>query len=753
VRLWIAIAIAIGGCGKRSSGEGVTILPGAPPVTRELAEKLSAAPRPKALHTRHRRPGGEPLYRNRLVLEASPYLIQHAHNPVDWRPWGEEAFADARRLGRPILVSVGYSTCHWCHVMAEESFEDLEIATYLNQHYVCIKVDREERPDVDATYLAAMEAMGQPGGWPLNVWLTPDGAPYFATTYLPPRDGDRGVSAGFLTLLRRGRELDRAAKSAGELAAAMRRLAAPPAAGPALGPAAIGEAVAVYRRIFDRDNGGVRQPGQRNKFPADLPVRLLLRHARRAGDAEARAMAELTLDRMAAGGLRDHVGGGFHRYATDARWLVPHFEKMLYDNALLVVAYLEGHQATGRADFAEVAREVLAFVERDLAAPEGGYYAALDADSAGPDGTVAEGLFYTWTPAELEAALGESAALVRAYHGASEAGNFEGRSVLSAPRPLAEVAAALGLEEGRAREMLAAARPRLLAARQARPPPHRDEKILAGWNGLMISALVRAALVLDGGAAGSEYLARARRTAERVSAALMADDGRLLRVWAGGRGYTPGMLEDHAYLAAGFLDLFEATAEARWLERAIALDRILARDFEDPAGGFFASAGGGDPRLLRHKPFEDGAVPSGNSVHALTLLRLGLLTGRAVYRERADRLFSAAAGAVAASPAASADLLLAVDFRTDRPREVVLVAPVARDQLAPFQAVLARTFAPNRVTLGLTEDEAPALTALVPLLEGKLAIGGRATAFVCTEGVCKLPARDPAGFEKQLAPR
>ena len=738
----LAVAAAIAGCGKsRAREDGVVMLPGARPVPPELAAAIEKAARGA---------GGErPRYANRLALEASPYLRQHAHNPVDWRPWGEEAFAEARRLGRPILVSIGYSTCHWCHVMAEESFEDLEIATYMNRHYVAIKVDREERPDVDATYLKALEAMEVAGGWPLNVWLTPDGKPFFGSTYLPPRDGDRGVKSGFLTVLERGRELvetDREglAKNAARVAAGMRALVEPARAIGGLGAGELRGAAALLERAFDPDNGGVAIPGQRNKFPADMPVRFLLRYARRTGDGEARRMAEVTLEKMAAGGIRDQLGGGFHRYATDPQWRVPHFEKMLYDNALLAVAYLEGYQATGREDFAEVAREILSFANRDLR-QRSWYASAIDADSRGADGRTAEGIYYTWTPAEVDAALGagQGADLVRAWYGVSKAGNFEGRSVLAVSRPLGEVAAALGLDEARAREILSDARPRLLAAREKRPPPHRDDKFLTGWNGLMVSAMARAALVLEaGGASGKGLLGSAESVGFTLGAMSL---GGLRRVAAGGRGELR-TLEDHAFVIAGLLDLFEATGDASALGHVLRLDAELAADFEDPAGGFFSTAAGGDPRLLREKPFEDGALPSGNSVMALNLLRLAELTGKEEYRERADRLLAAASGTVSAEPAASPDLLLAIDWRTDTPLEIALVARTSRDELARFRAVLARTFLPNRVLLAGTEEELAGLAGSVPWLAEKKAIGGKPTAYVCTGGSasCRRATRRPS---------
>ena len=731
----IALLVAAACTSKPPAPDGVVMLPGALPVSHELAARIAKA-------------GGAEKYTNRLVFEGSPYLRQHAHNPVDWRPWGDEAFAVAKRLGRPVLVSIGYSTCHWCHVMAAESFEDVEIATYLNQNYVAIKVDREERPDVDATYLKVIEAMGRPGGWPLNVWLTPDGNAFFATTYVPPHDGERGAQTGFLSLLERGHQLvdgdrDALARDAQRIAATMREMTRPAPPGDGLGAPALRHAVELTKQVFDPDNGGVALNGQRNKFPSDLPVRMLLRYARRTGDAEARRMVELTLEKMAAGGIRDQIGGGFHRYSTDAQWRVPHFEKMLYDNALLATAYLEAYQATGREDFAEVAREILAFVERDMAAPGGGYVAALDADSRGADGRKGEGLFYTWTPDEVNAAVGggEAAALVRAYYGVSKSGNLEGRTVLAVTRQLGEVAAAVGVDEARAKTILAESRPRMLAARQKRPAPDRDDKVLLGWNGLMISALVRAASTLE---RGHSYLESAEYAYWHRGLATE-------RSWTRTESGAPAVLEDHAFVMAAAIDLYQATGDASWLEEVERWDAILAREFEDPAGGFYATRAGGDPRLVREKPFEDGALPSGNSVMALNLLRLAELTGKDEYRARADRLFAAASGAIGEETAASPELMLAVDWRTDAPLEIALVAPKSRDELAPFLAVLARTFVPNRVLLSGTEQEMAKLAAVAPWVADKKAQGGKPTAYVCLRGVCKLPARDAASFAAQLA--
>ena len=487
--------------------------------------------------TRHLRDDGSPRYINRLFLESSPYLRQHAHNPLNWYPWGDEAFELARALGRPVLLSIGYSTCHWCHVMEEESFDDEEIARYLNEHYVVIKVDREVRPDLDAIYMSAVQLFLQGGGgWPMTVWLTPDGEPFSGATYLPARDGDRGATVGFLTIAQRLREAydeqpDQITAVSAEVTARIRDLLAPGDRWDGLPTAqSLHANVAYYRAGFDETHGGL--DGQR-KFPSSLSVRMLLRYHRRTGDVQSLAMATRTLEAMAAGGIHDQVGGGFHRYSTDPAWLVPHFEKMLYDNALLVPAYLEAYQVTGRDDFAEVARNILRYVARDMTAPEGAFYSATDADSPGPDGEREEGLFFTWTSDEIAAVLdAEPARAVVAYFGVTDAGNFEGRTILHTPRPVPDVAAELGLSETSLRRMVGVAREQLYAARATRPAPLRDDKILTAWNGLMISALAQASLVLD----EPVYAERAARAADYLLRTLRRGDGLLRAASAARRG-------------------------------------------------------------------------------------------------------------------------------------------------------------------------------------------------------------------------
>jgi uncharacterized protein YyaL (SSP411 family) len=716
--------------------------PGARPFDAALLTKLEtkwiARPSGYAPRTRHLRPDGSPMYTNRLFLESSPYLLQHAHNPVNWYPWGDEAFETAKKLGRPVLLSIGYSTCHWCHVMEEESFEDEEIARTMNEGYVAIKVDREERPDVDAIYMSAVQALTGSGGWPMTTWLTPERAPFFGGTYFPARDGERGAQRGFLTILKALKDQydtsrDGVAQSAAELAARIRaQLSAGTASTELPGDAILGAAAKQYASDFDGTYGGV---GRGTKFPSSLPIRFLLRHSRRSGDAQSLSMATLTLERMASGGIYDQVGGGFHRYSTDARWLVPHFEKMLYDNALSTMDYLEGFQMTGRDDFARVARETLHYVERDMTSPDGAVYSATDADSAAPSGRREEGRFFTWTPTELRAVLGEERARVLgAYWGVTERGNFDGRSILHVASPTAPP------------PFIDEARELLYAERAKRPAPLRDEKILTAWNGLVISACARGALVLGEPA----YLARAERAATFVLSKLRAG-GRLRRSFKDGEVRYDGYLEDYAFLCAGLIDLFEASGNVSWLEEAVLLDEVLEAHYEDPSGGFFLTSDDHEALLAREKPAYDGAEPSGNSVHAMNLLRLAELTSRDRYRQRGERVLRAFGQTLTRAPRALSEMLLALDFRADTPKEIVIVTPHAKSEAEPFLAQLRKQFLPNRVLVVVTEGEDQAAKVkLVPMVAGKIARNGKTTAYVCERGACDLPTRDPEVFARQL---
>jgi uncharacterized protein YyaL (SSP411 family) len=765
-RLGLALVIlAIGAiqpfaaCG---AGEGAadarsvpTSLPGAPPFPQELRSRLASELEARGSgyepRTRNRRADGSPAYSNRLLLEASPYLQQHAHNPVNWYPWGDEAFDAARALGRPVLVSIGYSTCHWCHVMEEESFDDPETARYLNEHFIAIKVDRETRPDIDQVYMTAIQALTGHGGWPLNVWLTPERKPFYGGTYFPPED--RGGRPGFRSVLRMIHEqyqeqperfLEYAERLTAVIRAELQANRAESTRMPGSGP--LERAKSIYASAVDRTWGGV---GERTKFPATVPIRFLLRYYRRTGDTEALELAALTLEKMAAGGMYDLVGGGFHRYSTDPQWLVPHFEKMLYDNALLTLAYLEAWQVTGREDFARVAREILDYVMREMTSSEGGFYSATDADSRSPEGELEEGRFFTWTPAEVEAAVGaERAPLVLAYSGVTADGNFEKRNVLRAARPPEVFAREHGLALEELRTAIDEARARLYEVRQTRLAPLRDEKILAGWNGLMISAFARAGFAFD----EDRYNQTAIRSAEFVLGRMRAD-GRLRRFYQGGRAAGPAFLEDYAFLIAGLLDLYEADPDPRWIREAVALQSVLDAHYLDAAGGGYFKTADDEERLLaREKPRRDGAVPSGNSVAALNLLRLYEFTLDARHLESATQLFSAFYETLERDPARVAEMLLALDYELDAVKEVVVVGPESGGDLAPMLAPLRAAFLPNRILAVVSEGaELAAHAAVVPLVARKVARDGRVTAYVCVDRVCDLPTSDPGVVAEQIA--
>ena len=730
--------------------------PGISRVDPELMDRFARALRMRGEgyrpRTRHIGPNGGAKYTNRLFLETSPYLLQHAHNPVDWYPWGDEAFEQARRLRRPLFVSIGYSTCHWCHVMEEESFEDEEIARFLNENFIAVKVDREERPDVDAIYMKAVQGFSGTGGWPLSVWLTPERKPFFGGTYFPPRDGRFGKGSGFLEILQALSDSYISMSSEVEeicgKATAFIRQALSPEGGDDLPTAgALTDAARFYLDHFDPLNGGLASAP---KFPSHLPVRFLLRFHRRTGDGSYLDMARRTLEAMAAGGICDQVGGGFHRYSTDEKWLVPHFEKMLYDNALLVSAYLEGYQATGRVDFARVARETLRFIERDMTAPGGAFYSATDADNPGEGGRREEGTFFTWTPAEIEAALGpERARIVARYYGVTDDGNFEGRSILHVSASPTAVARDLGLPEAELDTVLSEAKDLLYRARSLRTGPIRDEKILTAWNGLAISAYARAGLVLD----DPGYVERACRAA-RFLLENAFRGGRLHRTWKDGEARHPGLLEDHAFLVAGFLDLYEASADLAWLEEAVAMDAILTDRFEDKArGGFFLTGDGHEELLVREKPLYDGAEPSGTSVAVLNLLRLHEFTTDPQYRARAENAFRYAAPTLMSNPISLSEMLLALDFYLDRPKQVVVVIPrgAGKDEAAHLLSAFRGKFVPNRVLSVVREGQEQEMVArIIPLVRGKEASGGRATAYVCEERTCMPPTGNLAELLQQV---
>jgi len=701
--------------------------------------------------TKHVGPDG-PKYINRLILESSPYLLQHAHNPVNWFPWGNEAFEVAEKLGRPVFLSIGYSTCHWCHVMEEESFEDEAIARYINDHYVAIKVDREERPDVDAVYMRAVQLLTGRGGWPMSVWLTPKREPFYATTYIPPRDGARGASKGFLTMLG---ELRRAydeqpatiASKAEALTEKVHASMAPPEGGPLPTAAVLTASLTTVPKRYDEVHGG---PRGRPKFPSSFPVRLLLRHALRAGADDSEKMALYTLRQMQAGGIYDHVGGGFHRYSVDERWLVPHFEKMLYDNALLALAYLEGGQVSGDDDLFRVARETLDYVVREMASPKGGYYSATDADSLTPDGRREEGYFFTWTIDEVKAALPDALAeTVIAHYGMTAQGNFEGRSILYIPRTREAVMAELEIDGATLDERLTEAKERLRAVRGKRPPPLLDDKIQASWNGLMVAAMARGARVLD----EARYAESAKKAADFLLAELRAK-GRLHHSIKDGQLGETAFAEDYAFLGLGLVELFEATQQERYLKAAIELLDALEKHHAHPGGGYYRSAVDAEKLLAREVDDSDGTIPAAASWAALAQLKLAALTTQDRWRQRAEATLEAYGARLRDRPWSLDEMMLAVDWQTDRAKEIAIILPKggsrSDEAVGRLLSVLRGRFVPNHVLVIAEEGSAP---ALVPWVKDKPAKKGAPTAYVCERGACELPTTDPRVFDKQVTER
>jgi len=726
-----------------------------PALEARLRAALDAKGPDYVPRTRHKTADGRPRFTNRLILESSPYLLQHAHNPVQWFPWGDEAFERARALGRPIFLSIGYSTCHWCHVMEEESFEDEEIAAYLNEHYVAIKVDREERPDLDAVYMSFVQAFTGSGGWPMNVWLTPEKDPFFGGTYFPPRAGARGSRRGLLEILREQSnryvgDPANVAQTARGVAEKLGAAATPEPAGDLPTASLLPAAGAQAARRFDPEHGGTRGAP---KFPSSFPVRLLLRIARRTGDTAARQMAVSTLEHMRAGGVYDQVGGGFHRYSTDADWLVPHFEKMLYDNASLALTYLEGAEATGDVRFVATSRETLDYLLREMTAPDGTFYSATDADSPGDGGRRAEGVFFTWTPAELRATLGDADAKVAAlWFGVTQVGNFEGRSVLTARRSLDEAAKELSLDPKVLDEKLENIRARLLEARSHRPPPLRDDKVIVAWNALAISAFARAAITL-----GEPRYADAAIKAARTLVAPLRAGRPLPHSLVAGKEGGVGFADDYAFLASALLDVFELTSDVAWLDDARQLMAELERSFADgSAGGYFLTADVHERLLVRTKSGSDGPIPTPSSVAAMVWLRLYALTDDDVARQRAERTLRAFSQTLTSHPLALDQMLLALDWATEPTKEIVVVVPDGGGALSPRARPLLdglrRTFVPNGAfVIATPADLDGALSHSVPWAKDKAMKSGAPTAFVCEGGTCKLPTTDPEVFAAQLS--
>lgn len=691
-------------------------------------------------------PDGGPQY-NRLVFELSPYLLQHAANPVDWYPWGDQAFERARAEDKPIFLSIGYSTCHWCHVMERECFEDEEVAALLNRYFVCVKVDREERPDIDQVYMAVTQALTGSGGWPMTVMLTPDKRPFFAGTYFPKygRYGRPGMMELVPYLGQAWRnDRDHVLSAAHEIVETLTDIVSG-RRGESLGEETLDLTARQLNARFDPVQGGF---GNAPKFPTPRTLSFLLRYAVRRGDANAAHMVDKTLEAMRLGGIYDHIGFGFHRYSTDAEWLVPHFEKMLYDQALAMLAYAEAAQYSGRALFKTTAREVATYVLRDMTAPEGGFYSAEDADSEG-----VEGKFYVWTTSEIRAALGETeAALFNKIYRLTDEGNYHeeatgmrtGQNIPHLARPLDALPAEEVARLERARQML-------FALRARREHPLKDDKILTDWSGLMIAALSVAACVLD----DASYLKAAAKAADFVLRELRDEQGRLRKRYRLGRAGLPAQADDYAYLIWGLIELYQAGHDPSHLRAALELNEImLARHWDAQQGGLFLTADDSEPLPARCKDVYDGALPSGNGTAAWNLVRLARLTGNLELTERTDALVRAFSGDIAKAPAAYCQMMIAVDALLGPWTEIVIVgAPDADDTRALLREVRTR-FLP-RAVLHLRSPDDTDLRELAPYTASLTTIHGKAAAYICRDFACQLPTTEPSELGRLLdsAPR
>jgi len=703
------------------------------------------------------------MHTNRLANEKSPYLLQHAHNPVDWYAWGPEAFEKARAENKPIFLSIGYSTCHWCHVMERESFENEQIAAVMNREYVPIKVDREERPDVDRIYMTFVQATTGSGGWPMSVWLTPDLQPFFGGTYFPPEN--RWGHPGFGSVLTQvanawHNDRDKVAESAADVVEQLKKqvAVAPAHAGQvAFDQATLDSGFQVFRRTFDTKRGGF---GGAPKFPRPAVFHFLLRHHARTGNREALDMVLLTLREMAKGGMNDQLGGGFHRYSVDDRWFVPHFEKMLYDQAQLVIAYLEAFQITGDGQYAATARRICDYVLRDMTDPAGGFHSAEDADSViGPEhpGVKGEGAFYIWNQQEIEELAGRGGEWFCYRYGVEPRGNvehdphgeFTGKNILYQARSEEETAAKFGQPLETVRAALRQAEAALFQARTKRVRPHLDDKVLTSWNGLMVSALALGGAVLE----EPRYAEAARRAAEFVMARLYhPGTGLLLRRYRQGDAAIPGFLDDYAMFVQGLLDLYEAQFDLRHLELAVRLTGKQRELFEDSEqGGFFSTAAGDASLVLRVKEDYDGAEPSGNSVAAMNLLRLARMTNDAGFRESAERILAAFATRLSHVPMAVPQMLAACEWVMGQPREVILAGDKDGADTAALLRTLRACFVPSKVVL-LVDSPASrtALAGWIPSIASMAKLEGRAAAYVCRNYTCQLPVFEPGPLAKLI---
>ncbi|HIC03370.1 TPA: thioredoxin domain-containing protein [Candidatus Poribacteria bacterium] len=688
-----------------------------------------------------------PKHTNRLIDETSPYLLQHAHNPVDWYPWGEEALNLAKELDKPILLSIGYSACHWCHVMERESFENEEIAAIMNKHYINIKVDREERPDLDEIYMSAVQIMTGSGGWPMTVFLTPDRKPFYGGTYFPP--DDRYGRPGFPKLLvavkdayqNKRADIDEQAE---KLVSHINQISNPKSVDDLLlDDKIIEQAFYHYQNRFDSQHGGF---GQAPKFPPGMGLILLLRYWKRSGNSRALHIVEFTLEKMARGGMYDQLGGGFHRYSTDEIWLVPHFEKMLYDNSLLTVAYLEAFQATSKPFYREVVEETLDYVLREMYNQQnGGFYSTQDADSEG-----VEGKFFVWTPGEVEQILGQADAKIFCdFYDVTDHGNFEHQNILWVKTPADLYAKKIKIDQANLVNILNRCKKKLFEIRDKRIKPGLDDKILTSWNGLMIRSMGLAYQILG----DLRYLEAAEKSAKFILTELVRKNGHLLRTHRAGKSHLNACLEDYSYFIAGLIELYQASFDPYWLREADRLNQIMISQFWDPQNGGFFFTGKDYPELIvRSKSAYDGATPSGASMAIHVLLRLAILLNQPDLIEKAKTTFSLYDHAMKTAPSGSAQMLCGVDFLIDTPKEIAIVGNPLSEQTQEILKNIHRRFVPNKVVALLnpnTEDRQK-IEELIPLLASKTSIDGKTTIYVCQNYACQLPTTDVGDLDKLL---
>ncbi len=711
-----------------------------------------------------------PEHTNRLAHEKSPYLLQHANNPVDWYPWGEEAFAKARRENKPIFLSVGYSTCHWCHVMAHESFENEEVAAIMNREFVNIKVDREERPDVDRVYMTFVQATTGGGGWPMSVWLMPDLKPFVGGTYFPPED--RYGQPGFKKVLERiatawKENHDKIVEQGGQIVAALRESQSVGAGEGKIDAAVLEAAYKQLDRSYDPKEGGF---GNAPKFPRPVTLNFLTRFYARdpksGADKQALEMALFTLRKMAAGGMHDHIGGGFHRYSVDRYWHVPHFEKMLYDQAQLAVAYLDAFQITRDKQYQSVARDILDYVGRDMTSKEGGFFSAEDADSPVAAGIgdagyskTAEGSFYIWTKKDVDEALGDAAEIFDFHYGVQPHGNapegsdphdeFRGKNILIERHTIAETAQRFKKSEDEIATLLVRCREKLLAIRVKRPRPHLDDKIIAAWNGLMISAYARAAQVLD----DPRYLQIATRAATFLRANLYDPSRKILyRNYRGGRSDIEGFADDYAFVIQGLLDFYEASFDVDWLKFAVELQETQDRSFFDEKnGGYFSTSGKDQSVFLRMKDDNDGAEPAASSVAALNLLRLSQLRDDQKMAERARKTIDAFATTLSHFPSAMPQMLVALDYSLSKPRQIVIAGKRDVPETKALLKEVGRHFLPNAILLLADgSDGQKFLGEKNEAIRAMSMVEGKPAAYVCENFTCKAPVTEPKQLAKLL---